>query len=302
MNLKVLVYATACVAGLVYVVLTSSWMGDFRNRRAQERNHLIFTDSKSSIEIPIQSMAEFDGASRDEVLHHRLDAISTLRSNPVLAALIPGDYAPISSCFGQIESGAPWWGIHGIFFFGPGQRSISGPSEESRFLLNPLLLVGVVENRAFITKESPDDSTSYYPRLRALSIVPATRTIQAGYEVGGYLDHLRRIGQYVDEKPQFSLSAYNARDFGYNFVAIDTTRSRGARTLNAATVVASNLHFIHRGGSCGYPGGCNNMSPHQAEIEFSALDLPATVVVKLWKAAPFSPEHDADATVVLELS
>jgi hypothetical protein len=106
----------------------------------------------------------------------------------------------------------------------------------------------------------------------------------------------------MDGRPQFSLATYNARDFGYNFLAIDTLRSRGALTPNAATIVVPNLHFIHRGGSCGYPGGCNNMSPHQPEINFYVRNLPVTVVVKLWKAAPSAPQQDADATAVLEMS
>jgi hypothetical protein len=298
---RVLIYAVACAVGFVYVVCTSPWMEGVRSRRAQARNLLTFTKVASAIEIPIQPMSEFDGESRDAIIGHRIDAISALRSNPMLDALIPTSYAPISPVFGQIESGAPWWGIHGIFFFGPGQRSISGPSEESRFLMNPLLLVGLVEDRAFITQEYPDDSKTYYPRLRSLSIAPATRTIDARYEVGGYLEYLRLIGQDVDGRPQFSLAAYNARDFGYNFLAIDTLRSRGAMTPNAATVVVPNLHFIHRGGSCGYPGGCNNMSPHQPEINFYVRSIPVTVVVKLWNAAPSSPQQDADATVVLEM-
>ena len=277
-------------------------MADIRTRTAQKRNLLAFTTTPGSIEVALQPLAEFDFKSREEILQSRLDAVSALRASPGLTDIIPTTYSPLSAVFEQIESGAPWWGLHGIFFFGPGQRSISGPSEESRFLLNPLLLVGVVENQAFITKESPDQFLSFYPQLQSLSVTPATHTVEAHYRVQGYLDYLHHIGRYVGEKPLLSLSAYNARDFGFNFLAIDTNRSQNVRTLIPSTTLAPNLHFIHRGGSCGYPGGCNNMSPHQDEIEFSVKTLPAEVVVKLWRTRPAAPEVVADAIVVLKLS
>ena len=126
--------------------------------------------------------------------------------------------------------------------------------------------------------------------------------VEARYKVQGYLDYLHHIGRYASEKPLLSLSAYNARDFGFNFLAIDTNRSQNVRTLIPSTTLAPNLHFIHRGGSCGYPGGCNNMSPYQDEIEFSVKTLPAEVVVKLWRTRPAAPEVVADAIVVLKLS
>jgi len=299
---RLITYALLCAAGATYLILTSTWLADIRARWEQKRNLLAFTTTPGPIEIPLQPIAEFDFKSRQEILHDRANAVSALRSSPGLTDIIPETYAPLSAVFGQIESGAPWWGLHGIFFFGPGQRSINGPSEESRFLLNPLLLVGVVENRAFTTKEYPDQFLSYYPQLRGLSIMPASHTIEARYNVRGYLDYLHHIQGHVGEKPQFSLSAYNARDFGFNFIAIDTSRSKNVSTLMPTTTIAPNLHYIHRGGSCGYPGGCNNMSPYQSEIEFWAPTLPAEVVVKLWRWRPSNPQTLADATVVLNLS
>ena len=47
------------------------------------------------------------------------------------------------------------------------------------------------------------------------------------------------------------------------------------------------LHFIHRGGSCGYPGGCNNGSPYQPELDnFRVEALPAHLDVLLWRNRP----------------
>ena len=54
--------------------------------------------------------------------------------------------------------------------------------------------------------------------------------------------------------------------------------------------------FYHRGGSCGEPGGCNNYSPHQPELELYLEALPAEIEFKLWKYIPIRKEDEADMT------
>jgi hypothetical protein len=91
----------------------------------------------SDLDIAILPPAELDFKSKAEVLESRKAAV--LR----YPHLISGDYEPSDAVFGQIEDGRPWWGITGHFYLGPGERSIEGPAEEARFLLNPYLLVAV---------------------------------------------------------------------------------------------------------------------------------------------------------------
>ena len=45
---------------------------------------------------------------------------------------------------------------------------------------------------------------------------------------------------------------------------------------------------------CGYPGGCNNGSPHQPETEFIIDAYPASATFKLWRQQPDSPDDPAD--------
>jgi hypothetical protein len=57
---------------------------------------------------------------------------------------------------------------------------------------------------------------------------------------------------------------------------------------------------LHKGGSCGFPGGCNNMSPdHPAVQEIKIQKLPALLEVFLWKKQPASLEVTPEITVKL---
>ena len=52
--------------------------------------------------------------------------------------------------------------------------------------------------------------------------------------------------------------------------------------------------FVHVGASCGVQGGCNNISPHQTELDYRLLHLPAEMTIKLWKEKPMNPYMKAD--------
>jgi hypothetical protein len=48
--------------------------------------------------------------------------------------LLGYQYTATNSIFEAIEDGKPWWGLEGNMLFGPGEKSIQGAAEESRFL------------------------------------------------------------------------------------------------------------------------------------------------------------------------
>jgi hypothetical protein len=63
----------------------------------------------------------------------------------------------------------------------------------------------------------------------------------------------------------------------------------------------ANPQFLHQGGSCGYPGGCNNTSPPTPEIEgLQVTALPAKVVIWLWKQQPISLGQEPDMRFVIQ--
>ena len=78
----------------------------------------------------------------------------------------------------------PLGGIDGAFVYGAGTESIRGLSEESRFVLNPFLLVGLVEPCAFILGEMPDWKEHPWPKPEKLSWRGTTKTLEVTYRVG----------------------------------------------------------------------------------------------------------------------
>jgi len=84
----------------------------------------------------------------------------------------------------------------------------------------------------------------------------------------------------------FSLIAYNARDFGFPFMYLDPKNSLNLVPWKSPDALEI-PQMIHCGGSCGYPGGCNNMSPHRVELDNNRLTrLPARAYLRLWRERP----------------
>ena len=94
--------------------------------------------------------------------------------------------------------------------------------------------------------------------------------------------------------------AYNARDFGFSYFYIDRARSENISSKSAKEPASIN-QYIHCGGSCGYPGGCNNMSPDQSELKIKVSALPAEAHIKLWKNKPAGKDQAPDMTFVITM-
>jgi len=104
---------------------------EHQNRLATGRQAV----TPAAVPMDIAAPAEFDFKSKAEILDWRKEAVMR---HP---ELIQGKYEPSDAVFGQIADRASWWGIEGEFFHDSGAKSIEGVSEESRFVLNPFLLV-----------------------------------------------------------------------------------------------------------------------------------------------------------------
>jgi hypothetical protein len=127
--------------------------------------------------------------------------------------------------------------------------------------------------------------------------LPAEQKAEAVYE---YSDLIASQSQFLDpetpsQKPRVDLVAYNARDFGleYLYVALDSCENVSQKNhLREASRIPQ---YIHRGGSCGYPGGCNNISPRYPAAEDLVVEtLPARIAVRLWYEEPAAVEEAPD--------
>jgi hypothetical protein len=244
----------------------------------------------ASLDIPLQPPVELDFKTKAEVLALRSEAVARY------PGLIVGDYRPSDAVFGQLVDHLPWWGIAGQFYYGPGQQSIEGPAEESRFILNPYLLVAA-EFYTWWDRQAVSEDRIRRPDFQLYCPPGSLRwQPQAAYaEVAYDARCVAQIGQGA-----FDLIAYNARDMNLNYMAVRYSDSRNVSKPDAPATPYAIPHFLHQGGSCGYPGGCNNMSPPTPEIDGLQISrLPAQTVVWLWRAQPASLEQPPDMTFVI---
>ena len=180
---------------------------------------------------------------------------------------------------------------------GPGKRSIEGSSEESRFLLNPFMLVAAnpYSYNIWDPQKITDDDLSradfpftWLPQVVHWSADKSSAEVV--YRVSSYNEQLyawRDKLRVQKIMPKFALVAYNARDFGYQWIWVATDRSSNIECLQKPSHATRITQMLHCGGTCGYPGGCNNMSPSIPDIdEIAYTQLPAKACIYLWKEKP----------------
>lgn len=258
---------------------------------------------QSGISLGINAPSEYDFHSRAEIENLRR---AFANQHP---ELLMYQYTPMPAIFSQIEDGKPWWGLDGQLFFDSGNRSIDGLSEESRFINNPFMLVCAnmvldgyqYESSKFPSKE--DFALSGLPLGCApiqAAIYPRESREEITYNVTNFMLASAKI---VDLPKQlgsapFDVVAYNARDFGFNYIAVSPRYSRNINKTSERPIEIT--QYIHCGGSCGYSGGCNNMSPYIEGLHTLSLKgLPAQACVYLWRARPTSVDQAPDFMVTL---
>jgi hypothetical protein len=133
-----------------------------------------------------------------------------------------------------------------------------------------------------------------FPRYctpRSLRWYPSSARAEAAYDGAC----LRRNGvEYL------SLIAYNARDLNLEYVFVSYRDSRNIAKPDPPTTAYRNPQYLHRGNSCGYPGGCNNISPQTPEIDgIRITGFPAEVVIWFWQDDPGSTEKPPDMVFVI---
>jgi hypothetical protein len=248
-------------------------------------------------EIALRPTRDYDFAAREQILGARVEHV---RAEPALFEALGGvDYEPCTQVFGSIVSGKPWWGLVGLAFHGAGERSIEGDSEESRFIENPYLLASVREVWANVVSNSAGTPRPVYPRPLYLAFDDSGRRGWARFDVTSFFSEGARLDHQDARDRTVKLTAYNATDLGLRFLSFDLVGSRDVDV--ASGDVIRNPEFIHVGGSCGYKGGCNNMSPLVKAYVLHVSSLPARLSLKLWRMPPPSASAPPDVWFVLEL-
>jgi hypothetical protein len=247
-------------------------------------------NASERVEIRLNEPVEFDWLTKREVLSMRNMYVSQYD-------LVEGNYSPYSPVFGQIDDKKPWWGVTGQFCNSEEYPNIEGPSEESRSVINPYLLL--VLDQDFVTYDY-GNCTPAYPRPISLVYYPNESSAVAVYNLTRLAEE-QKSNHWSRFSTNFTLFLYsfNARDFGYEFAYADLNKSAGIAPDRVdggriADGPVQLLTFIHLGGSCRYEGGCNNGSPFEPDTGFVVSEYPSHINFKLWKSNPQSTGSKAD--------
>lgn len=233
------------------------------------------------VSIAINPPRELDFKTRKEVFSVRKKMLKKY------AFFTKDGYSTQGAVYAQVEDNKPWWGLQGIECKGNGEHSIDGASEESRFIDNPFLLVGIDQEAYSLGKNAK--CSGRYPKPSNLKFDTNKKLISVSY------------GLMPDDRP-YRFTGQNARDLGFKFGYAE--KSNGIEFLNNNNIssdVYEFLDFLHVGGSCGYPGGCNNGSPSQPQLSFTVPKKKGNIRFKLWKKRPASKDEKADLTYEIKI-
>ncbi|MBU0761917.1 MAG: hypothetical protein KKD39_02735, partial [Candidatus Altiarchaeota archaeon] len=245
---------------IVEHVETSSKIVDQRREtttKTQGNKLLVGGEQASPIRIEINPLVELDYKTKNQIYELRKSYVEEHSS------LIDGTYQPSDNVFGQIEDSKPWWGIRGQFCDGNGEKSIDGLSEESRFMANPFLLLGVDEGTAYII-HGPCEPIFPMPKHIIWDKTNSKAEVTYGYSE--FIKEKKTMPVFDIDAIKLDFVSYNARDFGYNYIYVNSELSYGVEPTERGQTFSQAVelkNYIHTGGSCGYPGGCNNASPDQ---------------------------------------
>jgi hypothetical protein len=275
------------------------------NQNALALGHQVSRDLTGII---LNTPLELDKKSKADILAIRKSYVAKYPQ------LLAAPYEPDAGIFALIEDRLPWWGMEGQFYRGKGSQSIEGPAEESRFLVNPFLLVaadfyGLYLNgtpgwdQTIVTEHAlkqPGFPFSCMPR--SLNWFAQQTRAEVIYNISECRRKMQAwaTGEITLNSMTFDLIAYNARDMNMNYMFVSFPDSQNIEQWQRSTSPFAINHFLHRGESCGYPGGCNNMSPDTPDISsYWLTGLPARMHVKLWRGSPASIIQIPDMNFVL---
>lgn len=246
--------------------------------------------SKGEICLSLSGVSSLNGRTRSQIIQERRRAIGKY-------PLFNGIYSPSAPVFGQVEDNKPWWGYYGMYVYRRGLKSPEGPSKESRFIFNPYLLVaadptviGLIDPTKVTADILKKPGFPFVWEPKDLKWWPEQSRAEVTYDVSGFEKRMTKFKAYLNSGvvDKFSLIAYNARDLGFNYIFPDVANSTNVENRYVEKAPIKITQMIHCGGSCGYPGGCNNMSPLMPQLDFMRLTgkPPGKLVINLWREQP----------------
>lgn len=240
--------------------------------------------------VEVNDLTDLNYKSKEEIYKLRKDFVKKSIFNN-------SSYEPNEHVFGQIEGNKPWLGIKAFSYQWNKETLTEGVSEESRFINNPsaLVMINMPYNNVMLGKIFNRD---LHLLPNAIFYSKENKTITIVYNFKNFRNEMRPEYKKAD---LFCLDGVNARDFGYEWVCVYDIKNISFKSNHIKERPYDFKNFIHLGGSAGIPGGCNNGSPYQPELNFAINALPAHMNLKLWKSKPSSISQKPDMIVELIL-
>ncbi len=236
--------------------------------------------------VPINPMSDLNNKTKDEIYAQRKFFVEkTIFKNK--------KYRPSKDVFGKIADNKPWLGIEALTCYGKGPNAYKGLSEESRYINNPTMLIGL-DRVSFDEKPQSMCSVTDYLMPVKINYSKDDNTIKVIFEVSEYKGDLGT---------EFLLKGLNAKDLGFVYAYADKTENVVflQQDKNISTGVHLFKDFIQLGTVCGVEGGCNNASPFQKELNYTVMRYPALLHFKLWKKRPKNIETKEDINYLIIL-
>ena len=241
--------------------------------------------------IQVNGLSELNNKTKEEIYELRKFFVSKSIFNNA-------SYSPDENIFGQIESNKPWIGIKAMNYRWIQESIPEGLSEESRFINNPSALVMLNMAYKNVTYGRHFDQDMYL-LPKTIAYYRGENTIKIIYSLERFIGELRN--EFKTTRI-YTLDGTNARDFGFQWVYAYNTNNVSFDNDSVKDIPQMFMNFFHLGHSAGYPGGCNNGSPYQQELNFAIIRLPAHIYLKLWKMPPSSADEKADISLDLIFS
>jgi hypothetical protein len=258
------------------------------------------TKAPDSVSIDLNGLTDYNGKTKEELFGLRTRAVN---KHP---ELLKAAYAPSPSVF-AIDSKLPWWGLKGYIFRGHDLNNTEGLSRESAYFGNPYVLVcpeWYGTNMSWGHRFSKDADfakafPAYLPPV-SIKIVAKDKREEITYDVMHYYNDIKSMmdNPWDLSNVGFDLYAYNARDFGYNFMYVEPGNSSNINKFTSDVVPITQSIGTRTRETCA--PSCNDLLDTPESLQgFKLKNLPAKCRILLWKLKPQSYLAPTDLTIDL---
>ena len=261
--------------------------------KAEDMDYAFFNKKEAKFSIANNNIKQIKINQPTPLSYKTKAEVYELRKKYVADSVFASDdYEPSEAVFGQIEDNKPWVSVNGCRY-NHEPAVVDGPSEETRFLNNPSVLIGISypyylpfqQNNPKCTQIDFPFKAEYNQKQKEITVY--------------YKDELLKYANNKYIINEQMLDGTNARDLGYPYAFVSLNKSQNIKFIsetNISNSIAEFQNFIHLGGSCAVEGGCNNGSPRQEELVFTKEKQKeqAVIYIKLWKNRPLTPSEPAD--------